>query len=162
MEQLDLFARPRKRVMMVEKSSVAKPYQPSNGIEGEWFESEWCEKCALFNGDFDSEGDCCSILVDMGSLDSSSPEYPRELVCDMNGPRCTAFRTKVAKYQPSNGTEGDWFEGEWCAQCAKWNDGCDIHCLTLFYDVDSPEYPKEWVKDDSGPRCTAFSAKDLA
>jgi len=33
---------------------------------------------------------------------------------------------------------------------------------TFPYDVSDPRYPKEWVQDEQGPRCTAFEAEENA
>jgi len=70
-------------------------------------------------------------------------------------------------YRPSNGTEGMWFDSQWCEHCARdaaWrenvnNDPCEILNLTFALDINHPEYPKEWIKDDDGgnPRCTAHT-----
>lgn len=68
-------------------------------------------------------------------------------------------------YRPSNGSEGEWFMGRWCGQCQKeatyrktddGADACRIATNTMAFDIDDPLYPKEWVKDERGPRCTAF------
>lgn len=72
-------------------------------------------------------------------------------------------------YQPASGTEGRCFQEEFCDLCARdkaFRDtgyegdpelGCQILAKTMLYSVDDPEYPKEWVEDDKGPRCTAFT-----
>lgn len=67
------------------------------------------------------------------------------------------------KYKPSNGTEGDCFMSKFCFQCTKWNghddaDGepCSILGDALVYDVTDKGYPKEWIRDEKGARCTAF------
>ncbi len=70
-------------------------------------------------------------------------------------------------YRPSNGTEGEGFIYSFCCQCAHSEHlqpgardtdpaGCPILDLTFLHDVDDPEYPKQWIQDESGPRCTAF------
>jgi len=68
-------------------------------------------------------------------------------------------------YRPSNGTEGDYFMADFCNKCAREaayrrdpdaNDCCDILVMTFAVGIDDPAYPKEWVTDDKGPRCTAF------
>lgn len=73
-------------------------------------------------------------------------------------------------YRPSSGTEGACFFEAWCCRCARdkaMREGCDIDecddnekCQiiadTMCYDIDDPKYPKEWIEDESGPRCTAF------
>lgn len=65
-------------------------------------------------------------------------------------------------YRPANGTEGDWFCSRWCDRCARdSDDGCDILTATLLFQVTDPEYPSEWRTDEqTGPRCTAFTAVD--
>lgn len=61
-------------------------------------------------------------------------------------------------YRPSNGSEGLYFTAEFCERCTKYADGgCPILLNTLLYEKNEPEYPGEWVYDDSGnPTCTAF------
>jgi len=37
---------------------------------------------------------------------------------------------------------------------------CEILRNTMAFDVDDPEYPREWIYDESGkPCCTAFKEK---
>lgn len=64
-------------------------------------------------------------------------------------------------YRPSNGTEGHLFEADWCDKCRRGGAGqaCSIHIRVMAYRIDEPEYPKEWTRDDDGPKCTAFSDK---
>lgn len=70
------------------------------------------------------------------------------------------------KYRPSNGTEGDGFYKNWCFHCTRdaafradpdSGDGCPIAASTYVFDIDDPLYPTEWIEDDNGPRCTAFT-----
>ena len=70
-------------------------------------------------------------------------------------------------YRPSSGTEGFIFTSKFCDRCKHDNytderpqDGCEILVRTLGYGIDDKEYPTEWVSDSSGPRCTAFEARD--
>ena len=56
----------------------------------------------------------------------------------------------MKSYRPSNGTEGHWFESQWCNRCVK-ESGCTI--LTGAY---AGKSPKQWVEGDDGPRCTSF------
>ena len=66
----------------------------------------------------------------------------------------------TSPYRPSNGSEGDWFRAKFCDWCAKWRNGrCGIEQRAMLYDTDEPEYPKEWVRDNTGARCTAFRLK---
>jgi hypothetical protein len=56
------------------------------------------------------------------------------------------------------------FMERWCGRCwrdaafqAGEGDSCEIVANTMAFDVDDPEYSKEWVTDATlGPRCTAF------
>ena len=67
-------------------------------------------------------------------------------------------------YCPSNVAEGDMFREKFCERCLKdrvfrehGQDGCQILAAALCYDLDEPEYPKEWTHDAEGrPTCTAF------
>jgi len=72
-------------------------------------------------------------------------------------------------YRPSNGTEGADFEDCYCNRCARdaafretnyEGDpalGCQILADTFVYAITDPKYPKEWIEDELGPRCTAFT-----
>ena len=71
---------------------------------------------------------------------------------------------KTERYRPSNGTEGEIFQEEWCERCAKDSPSrpCSILTRTMALAVDEPGYPKQWVRDAEGdwprnPRCTAFA-----
>lgn len=62
-------------------------------------------------------------------------------------------------YRPSNGDEGLWFTSQWCDRCVKDTKSkpCRIIARTMALDIDHKDYPREWVEDDDGPRCTVFS-----
>lgn len=69
-----------------------------------------------------------------------------------------------APWQPSNGTEGwDWL-GNWCFRClhdAQYSDedpgaGCQILAHALAFNIGDPEYPPEWVYKDGREVCTAY------
>ena len=77
-------------------------------------------------------------------------------------------------YQPSCGTEGMDFMDAFCFRCKRdaayqaWDrngnkgprpDTCPILDATFLYRVTDPEYPKEWITDEAGPRCTAYEAE---
>lgn len=70
----------------------------------------------------------------------------------------------TSPYRPSNGFEGMDFMDRFCERCrrdaafqAGEGDSCEIAAATMAFDVDDPEYPKEWVTCETlGPRCTAF------
>lgn len=65
-------------------------------------------------------------------------------------------------YRPSNGTEGDIFMDKFCFNCK--NNPEENPCLilrdSLAYHIDNPHYPKEWIEDEKGERCTAFQDID--
>ncbi len=59
-------------------------------------------------------------------------------------------------YRPSNGTEGDIFMEMYCDRCAK-REYCVIPCVSMAFEKDDPEYPKEWLFGSDGvPICTAI------
>lgn len=53
-------------------------------------------------------------------------------------------------YMPSNGTEGEWFESQWCADCHH-DEDCSIAIAAYCGDQ-----PDEWIYRDDKPTCTAF------
>ncbi len=68
-------------------------------------------------------------------------------------------------YRPSNGSEGEWFMGRYCENChfdqkyqrtQDGKHGCKIIVYSFAYDIGHPKYPKEWVEDENGPRCTKY------
>ena len=77
-------------------------------------------------------------------------------------------------YRPSNGTEGCAFYEDWCCKCQHdkpMSEGKDFDCCsdgetckiiadTLAYDVDEPEYPKEWTWQAGSPTCSKFLSVD--
>lgn len=63
-------------------------------------------------------------------------------------------------YRPSNGTEGDIFTAEFCANCTRHEDftECDIALRSFAFSIGDDEYPEEWQYDSEGnPTCTAFN-----
>ena len=64
-------------------------------------------------------------------------------------------------YRPSNGTAGSMFMRKFCDRCTKDDPdtGCEIVMLSMMYEIEEPDFPKEWVQDSEGgnPRCTAFT-----
>lgn len=74
--------------------------------------------------------------------------------------RSHGFRpvTERVPYRPSNGTEGSWFESQWCSRCAlQGNDA------TGFCEIQGSAYcgetPAEWTSEPGGtnPSCSAFA-----
>lgn len=69
----------------------------------------------------------------------------------------------MKKYQPSNGSEGDWFVSKYCMNCLNCNPDpngskqCEILAKTMVYDSNDDDYPSEWTFDDLGsPICTSW------
>lgn len=68
------------------------------------------------------------------------------------------------QYKPSNSDEGYAFLGYWCANCQRDKamregadfDECDDNELCEIIAASFRGQVKEWIEDDSGPRCTAF------
>jgi hypothetical protein len=61
-------------------------------------------------------------------------------------------------FRPANGTEGQIFLENWCERCSKDNfpeePVCPIIIKTMAYEIDDPEYPKEWqLTEDGVPFC---------
>lgn len=51
------------------------------------------------------------------------------------------------------------YRPEWCAQCIKDkpHGACRILTRSLIFSINEPEYPEEWIRDESGaPVCTAY------
>lgn len=73
-------------------------------------------------------------------------------------------------YRPSNGTEGELFYENWCADCRRdaayrrdEGDSCDIVACAMAFNIGDPDYPKEWVIGADGqPKCTAFEEERSA
>lgn len=63
-------------------------YTPSNGSEGDAFESKFCRRCACDDDDavMDGESTGCPILSN-----ALAGGKPSQWVQDHDGPRCTAF-----------------------------------------------------------------------
>lgn len=71
-----------------------EPYRPSNGDEGDWFRSHFCDRCKI-ELDFLASGQLgggCMILLNTMAHDVDDPKYPKEWITnETDGPRCTAF-----------------------------------------------------------------------
>lgn len=71
-------------------------------------------------------------------------------------------------YLPANGTEGVAFFDAWCRCCARDKamregadfDECDDNELCEVIAAGFRGPVKEWIEDDSGPKCTAFVPAD--
>ena len=75
--------------------------------------------------------------------------------------------TDIKLYQPSNGSEGDWFMGQFCFRCSKMphateaKNQCWILGKTFMYKVTDKKYPKQWIYRDGRPVCTSFKDRDI-
>lgn len=71
---------------------------------------------------------------------------------------------KKQPYRPSNSSDGESFMAYFCDNCIK-SEGrsCEIIMLSMCFDVDDPEYPKEWLRntENFNTTCTAFERKAL-
>ena len=70
---------------------------------------------------------------------------------------------KPEPYRPSSGTEGADFCAHFCDRCKHNQDQdnpCNIWMDTWIYEIDEPEYPKEWIYKNGHPTCTKFKAKE--
>lgn len=66
---------------------------------------------------------------------------------------------KTQRYRPSSGTEGAVFQEHYCDRCSKnteEDNPCEIWMNTWIYELEDPEYPKEWIIDGNIPTCTSF------
>lgn len=76
------------------------------------------------------------------------------------------IRIEVGRsYRPSSGTDGDAFMTEFCDRCKKdsfgvFGNGCKIITDTYIYNVEDEKYPKQWIQDENGARCTAFEKQE--
>ena len=86
---------------------------------------------------------------------------PKEWAEEVREIDVSMLTEKPRPYQPSNGSEGEWFMTKYCYRCEHYNErvGCPIVNNTMLYDVRSAEYPREWVYQEDGPVCTAFVLK---
>jgi hypothetical protein len=72
---------------------------------------------------------------------------------------------KIKKYQPTSGSEGEGFGGNWCFRCERDRNfrgtgegGCAILAATMMLDVKDDDDPRAWRYDENGkPVCTEFT-----
>jgi len=71
----------------------------------------------------------------------------------------------TTKYCPSNGTEGLYFQKDFCFQCRVYDEekGCPILNATMRLNINSNEYPNQWIAEDGykNPKCTVFEQADV-
>lgn len=65
---------------------------------------------------------------------------------------------RIELYRPSNGTEGEIFQAEWCERCRRDTPKrpCRILTNAMALWTDDASYPKEWRYVGDRPVCTAF------
>lgn len=81
-----------------------KKYRPSNGSEGVWFESKFCDRCLNQHPDPDCQPQCL-IIMRAFLNDINDKEYPEEWQYDDNDkPTCTAF----VKWDWGKDDDGNW------------------------------------------------------
>jgi hypothetical protein len=71
--------------------------------------------------------------------------------------------SKEELYRPSSGLEGVDFCAHFCDRCIHnqdEQDSCAIWMDTWVYEIDEPEYPKEWIYQNGYPTCTKFQLQD--
>lgn len=69
-------------------------YRPSNGSEGEWFMSKFCDRCVYDRRDDDDGG--CNIILRTMIHDVDDAEYPKEWTRNDKGePVCTKFAKEL-------------------------------------------------------------------
>jgi hypothetical protein len=75
------------------EAAVTKPYRPSNGDEGCWFQGRFCDECEHDRQWREKEKNPCEIMGNALAFDIGDPNYPPEWIADDDGsnPRCTAF-----------------------------------------------------------------------
>lgn len=72
------------------KPRAGKPYRPSNGEEGSYFERAYCSHCK-----HETKQNPCSIWTVAHFADVDDDDYPKELQYGTDGqPTCTAFDPK--------------------------------------------------------------------
>lgn len=69
------------------KEWAGKPYLPSNGTEGMYFTSEFCDCCIRQHPDPDNKRQCNDILLE-ALIGNQPPEWKYDA---MGSPTCTAF-----------------------------------------------------------------------
>lgn len=74
----------------------------------------------------------------------------------------TQHKLSGKPYRPSNGTEGEIFQHNFCLNCIHENleseTWCEILTRTMYYKVTDASYPTEWIHNDEGePTCTNFA-----
>lgn len=75
---------------LVRARMVGQLYEPSNGEEGDRFESLFCNQCR--HRGVPEEGTGCEISLRAYWILICDPRYPREWIYGLDGqPTCTAF-----------------------------------------------------------------------
>jgi YD repeat-containing protein len=86
-------------------NDAGKPYRPSNGSEGDWFQTRTCYRCARY---VEADDDCgvvdaagLSIIARTWLREEDEPGHPTEWRYDASGmPTCTAWTARPKKLSP--------------------------------------------------------------
>lgn len=70
-----------------------KPYRPSNGTEGCYFQEGWCQNCKRDQAFQESPdtGEGCSIIANSMAYSPGDPRYPTQWIWQHGEPVCTEF-----------------------------------------------------------------------
>lgn len=90
---------------MTKTKGLIKPYRPSNGTEGCWFDAKFCENCRHDSAwrrqeieDRIMTAKSCKVLMYAMGFDIDDSEDPKEWIYDKNDePTCTKFSSKKNK-----------------------------------------------------------------
>lgn len=77
------------------KEAAGQPYRPSNGTEGDIFQSYFCDKCRKWPINPDAKTQC-GIFLKMLIKNVGEKGYPKQIryAPDGSGPECTSFRQR--------------------------------------------------------------------
>ena len=84
----ECFETGRKSLCLKQNMEEIKPYRPSNGMEGEYFLSVFCNKCLV--GKESENG--CNILIKTMVFCEKDKEYPFDWVVSDGNPECKSFK----------------------------------------------------------------------
>lgn len=86
---------------------AGKPYRPSNGTEGDIWESNYCHKCAheKYAHTMDDDDRKCEIYSNMLIYNINETEYPKEIKYNAEGmPHCANWK----KWDWRKDDDGNW------------------------------------------------------
>jgi hypothetical protein len=74
-----------------------KPYIPSNGTEGMWFISEWCENCIKHSINPEAKTQCIHLLRSF--IENENGQWFYTIKNGAVIPECRAFRSRKEAYK---------------------------------------------------------------